>query len=88
MLLRIGDGDPATIAENLRAIGRTAGLDDATLDACLKDEGQAQALLEWYQANAEADGVDSTPTLVIDGEARSNMAYEELAELLDAALAE
>jgi crotonobetainyl-CoA:carnitine CoA-transferase CaiB-like acyl-CoA transferase/protein-disulfide isomerase len=64
----IGDGDPATIAENLRTIGRTAGLDDAALDACLKDEGEAQALLEWFQANAEADGVDSTPTLVIDGD--------------------
>ena len=84
----IGDGDPATIAANLRTIGRAGGLDDAALDACLKDEGQAQALLEWYQANAEADGVDSTPTLVIDGTAHSNMAYEDLAALLDAALAE
>lgn len=84
----IGDGEPAAIAASLRTIGRSAGLDDAALDACLKDEAQAEALLAWFQENAAADGVDSTPTLVIDGTAHSNMAYEELAALLDAALAE
>jgi protein-disulfide isomerase len=84
----IADGDPAAIAENLRRIGRTAGMDDATLDACLKDEAQAKALVAWYQANAEADGVESTPTLIIDGVKHSNMAYDELRTLIDTALAD
>ena len=84
----IAGGDPAAIAENLRRIGRTAGMDDATLDACLKDEAQAKALVAWYQANAEADGVESTPTLIIDGVKHSNMAYDELKTLIDTALAD
>ncbi len=84
----IAGGDPAAIAENLRRIGRTAGMDDATLDACLKDEAQAKALVEWFQTNAEADGVESTPTLFIDGIKHSNMAYDDLKELIETALAD
>jgi protein-disulfide isomerase len=84
----IGDGQPATIADNLRRIGRTAGLDDATLEACLADEGQAQALLAWYEENAATDGIRATPTLMIDGQSHGNMSYEELSGVIDAALAE
>ena len=84
----IAGGDPAAIAENLRRIGRTAGMDDETLDACLKDEAQATALFDWYQANAETDGVESTPTLIIDGVKHSNMAYDELRTLIDTVLAD
>ncbi len=35
-------GDPATIVENLRRIGRTAGLTDEQLDACLSDADKAR----------------------------------------------
>ena len=84
----IGEGDPAAIADNLRRIGKTAGMDDATLDACLKDEAQAEALLAWYQENAERDGIQSTPTFIINGETHSNMAYEELQQILEAELTE
>ena len=84
----VGEGDPATIAENLRTIGKTAGMDDATLDACLKDEAQAEALVAWFQANAEADGIESTPTFIINGEKHSNMAYDELQAIVEAELAE
>jgi protein-disulfide isomerase len=84
----VGEGDPAAIAERLRAIGRAAGLDDAQIEACLTNEAEAEALYAWFQANAEADGVNSTPTLIIDGEKYSNMAYEELAAILDERLAQ
>jgi protein-disulfide isomerase len=84
----IAGGDPVAISENLRRIGRTAGMDDATLEACLTDEVKAQTLVAWFQENAAADGVESTPTLIIDGVRHSNMAYEELAAIIDAALAE
>ncbi len=83
----IGEGDPATIAENLRRIGRTAGLDDTTLDACLADNAQAEALVAWFQENAEADAIDSTPTFVIDGTKHSNMSFDEMSAILDEALA-
>jgi protein-disulfide isomerase len=84
----IAGGDPAAIAENLRKIGRTAGMDDATLDACLTDEATAKALVAWFQENAETDGVESTPTLFIDGAKHSNMAWEDLRALIETALAE
>jgi len=37
----------------------------------------------WYQANAERDGVNSTPSFLINGEPHGNMAYAELKALLD-----
>jgi len=78
-------GEPATIVEELRKIGRLAGLDDATMEACLQDADKARTLVAWYQEKAGADGVDSTPSFVINGTKYSNMPYAEMADLLDAA---
>jgi protein-disulfide isomerase len=83
-----GGGDPALIADNLRRIGRVAGLENDQLEACLADNETAQSLVAWYQANAEADGVNSTPTLLINGEKHSNMAYADLKAIIDAKLGE
>ncbi len=80
-------GDPAAIVEELRKIGRLAGLDNDTLEACLQDGDQAQALVAWYQQNAEADGIDSTPSFVINGEKYSNMSYADMKEIIEEALA-
>ena len=79
-------GDPAQIAERLRRIGLTAGIDVDTLDACFSDGDTAAALVAWFQENAEADGVNSTPTLFIDGEQHANMSFDDLAALIDARL--
>ena len=84
----IGDGEGATIAANLRTLGKTAGLDDATLEACLNDQDQATALVEWYQANAEADGIEGTPTFFINGEKHANMGWDEMRGLIEAEIAE
>lgn len=74
--------DPATVADNLRRLGRQAGMDNAQLDACLGDADKALALTEFYQANAEADNVRSTPSFIINGEPYSNMPYEEFSRIL------
>ena len=79
----IGNGDPATIAENLRKMGRTAGLTDEQVDACLQDADMAQAMVAVYQQNAAADGIESTPSFVINGEKYSNMSYEEFSAILE-----
>jgi len=79
----IGNGDPATIAENLRRMGRTAGLTDEEVDACLQDGDMARAMVAVYQENAEADNIDSTPSFLIDGEKYSNMSYEEFSSILE-----
>lgn len=83
----IGDQQPQTIADNLKRIGLTAGLDQAQLDACLADEAQAEALVAWFQENAEADGITATPTFLINGETYSNMPWAEFEAVLEEKLA-
>jgi protein-disulfide isomerase len=36
-----------------------------------------------YQKNADADGIESTPSFLIDGQKYSNMSYEEFSTILD-----
>ena len=79
----LASGDPAQIIEELRRLAKTAGLDDAALDACLSDAAKAEALFNWFQTNAEADGINSTPSFMIDGEKYSNMTYAEFADILE-----
>lgn len=80
-------GEPAAIVEELRKIGRLAGMDNDTLEACLQDGEKAQSLVAWYQQNAEADGIESTPSFVINGKKYSNMSYADMKKIIDEALA-
>ena len=80
-------GEPAAIVDELRKIGRLAGLDNETLDECLKDGAKAEALVAWYTENSKEDDISSTPSFVIDGKKHSNMSYADMKELLDDALA-
>ncbi len=82
----LASGDPATIIDELRTLAKTVGLDDATLDACLSDGPKAESLFTWYQENADRDGINSTPSFMIDGAKHANMAYDEFAGLLDGKL--
>lgn len=53
----------------------------------LNDQPRAEALITQFKTNFEADGVEGTPTLFINGTKYSNMAYEHLKPILDAELA-
>lgn len=79
-------GDPAALADNLRRLGRSAGLDDEMLGACLEDTEMANALVADYQRNIERDNINATPAFVINGKTHSNQPYEDLAKVIDAAL--
>ena len=79
--------DPAAVVANLKKIGRTAGMDDATLDACMKDGATAEALVAHFEKNFTADGVEGTPTFFINGVKHSNMGYDDLKTLIEAELA-
>ena len=83
----INTEDQNAVIENLKKIGRTAGMADADLEACMQDNAMAKALVEHYQTNATADGLEGTPTFMINGVKYSNMAYEEMQTVLDAELA-
>ena len=79
--------NPQQVVENLKTIGRSAGLDDAAMDACLNDQANAEALIKQFQTNFEADGAEGTPTLFINGSKHGNMNYEDLKAIIDAELA-
>lgn len=79
----LSGNDPAEIVANMRRIGLSAGLTNEQIDACLNDRPMAEALVAEFQKNVEADGVNATPTLFVNGTKYSNMPYEELAAILD-----
>lgn len=81
-----GQSSEQAMLEKLYGIGRQAGLTNAEMDACMQDRAKAEALVAEYQKNAAADGVDSTPSFLINGKKEGNMPYEEFAAKLDAAL--
>lgn len=78
-----GAGEPSAVIDELRKIGRLAGLESETLEACLQDADKLQALVAWYQINAERDGIQSTPSFLINGDLHSNMSYDEMSALID-----
>ena len=80
-------GGPAEIVEELRKIGRLAGMDNETLEACMQDANTAQTLVAWYQQNAERDEITSTPSFLVNGKKVDNQTYDEFVKLLDAELA-
>ncbi|THD83853.1 DsbA family protein [Aliigemmobacter aestuarii] len=79
--------DPLVAVENIKTIGRTAGMDDATLGACMENGAMAQAMVTTSQANMEADGIQGTPTLMINGVKHSNMSYADLKAIIEEELA-
>ena len=82
-----GAPDPTAVVNKLKTIGLSAGLDQATLDACLNDQANAEALIKQFEANMAADGVTGTPTIFINGARHSNMVYADLKALIDTELA-
>lgn len=79
--------DPNVVVENLKKIGRTAGMTDAQLDACMQDGAKAQAMVDHFEASMQEYDVQGTPTLVVNGTKHSNMTYADLKALIDAELA-
>ena len=76
------------VVDNLYAIGRQAGLNQADMEACMQDNATAQALVTASTTNAEADGVNSTPTFVINGQTMTNMPYLDFVNEFERLLAE
>ncbi len=79
-------GGPAEIAAELRKIGRLAGLEEDTLEACLQDADKAQTLVAWYQQNAEEHDITATPSFILNGRKVSNQSYADFSALIEAEL--
>lgn len=85
----IGSGESDEIIDNLVTLGKVAGLTEEQARACMDFDGNEMVdkLVETFRHHAEADGVNATPTLVIDGEKHSNMAWEDLKAIIEDRLA-
>ncbi len=79
-------GSNAEIEANLKKLGRIAGMNDEAMDACMRDGTKAQALADLFQENVARDGVESTPTFLINGKLYSNMNYTDFKDVLDGLL--
>ena len=83
--------DMTAVTDQLKKIARAAGMDDASVDTCLHDQKNAEALVAHYQANIAKDypndSFQGTPSFIINGTKYSNMAYEDMAKIIDAELA-
>ena len=86
-----GAADMNATIEELKKIGRAAGMEDATVDACLRDQAVAEALVANYQKNIATDfpgdTFGGTPSFIINGAQHSNMDYAEMKAIIDAELA-
>jgi protein-disulfide isomerase len=80
-------GPPGQVADNLRNIGRVAGLSNDQLDTCLSDAAMAEAMIATYESNMEIHDIPGTPHFVVDGDMQPNMSYADFAALLDERLA-
>jgi protein-disulfide isomerase len=76
-------GDPHAVLLN---IARSAGLSDVQFDKCIKDDAGLKALNDRWEHYVKDNGINSTPTFVINGKVY-NKGEMSLAEL-DAAVAE
>ncbi len=84
----LAGGNPQEAADNLRKIGRAAGMSDDDLDACFANEELARALIEHYRTTAGADEIDGTPSFVINGQKYPNMSYEDFVKVIEEKLSE
>lgn len=78
--------DPMAALRRLAALG---GMDDAAVDSCLANEQRQRAVIEERVEGAEAFGINSTPSFVINGRLHKEEAnFETLKSAIESALAE
>lgn len=70
----------------LKAMAETLGLDTAAFNACL-DSGEKRALVDQSLADGQALGVDSTPSVFVDGVEVPWQGWDTLKQAIDAELA-
>jgi protein-disulfide isomerase len=72
------------IVDNLKTLARQGGLAEDKADACLKDKALQDAVLAQSLQGEKEFKVDSTPTLIINGEKHPGaLSIEELKAIID-----
>lgn len=82
---QVGENEGAFRDERLRGIATAAGLDVVAWDAC-RATGEQQAAVRAETQQALAQGVNATPTMILNGQTIVGLkSAEELGELIEAA---
>lgn len=82
---QVGENDGAFRDERLRGIATAAGLDVVAWDAC-RATGEQQAAVRAETQQALAQGIDRTPTMILNGQTIVGLvSAEELGGLIEAA---
>ena len=71
------------VAQRLRSIALSMGIEDEQFNACIQDKDNAEFLIKTSQDNAREDGVASTPSFVIGNKTYRNMPYDEMVRLIE-----
>ncbi len=75
--------DQAEVMANLRRLAKLGGMSDATFDACTKDKTIENAVLEQSLKGERELKVNSTPTLIINGQKHAGaLSFEDLDRVL------
>ncbi|MBI3453870.1 MAG: DsbA family protein [Rhodospirillales bacterium] len=76
-------GNANDMLTNLRRIARLGGMSEPAIDACLKDENVQKAVLTQSLQGEREFGVNSTPTLIINGKKQAGaLTFDELDKVL------
>ena len=78
---------PASLTKMMTLYMLFEAMRDGRLNLGTPIRVSAEAASVTFETNMAADGVQGTPTIFINGEMHSNMAWEDLKTLLDAELA-
>jgi len=70
------------VAAALKQYAQVAGMDDATFDRCINDASEIDRIVAGVEYAQATYGVDSTPTVVLNGEKVRARSYEELSQMI------
>ena len=71
------------IVTALLKISAKSGIEKEKAISCLEDQDMALELVNQFQIYVNQDGIDSTPTFIINGKKYTNRPYEELKEIIE-----
>ena len=71
------------IVESLLKISTKSGIEKAKAISCLEDQEKALDLVNEFQIYVDKDGVESTPTFIVNGKKYSNRSYDELKKIIN-----
>ena len=71
------------IVTALLKISAKSGIEKEKAISCLEDQDMALELVNQFQVYVNQDGIDSTPTFIINGKKYTNRPYEELKEIIE-----